>query len=656
MPPFLFKRNSQSVITEIYMKKNSSIITVNFAATVPDFNEINEDALYHAKSILCHWLTDGKVEGEEFIARNPTRLDNNPGSFRFNTHNGAWADFATDDKGSGIISFAQYIFDLDSPVDAAKEVQAALNEIKNKSHSNKPRKSSKSSPTPIVPVPNDAPPCDFTDYELGNPTKIYAYYNSDSELLMYEARWEYVDAGGKKQKKILPISFCDIGNSKSGWRAKAIPKPYPIYNLDFINDKPDATIIICEGSKSAYSAQKLLPSYVCTTPLFGAQSPDNSDWSALKNRVVIVWGDNDEAGRVFAQKVKSLALATGAKSVSILAIPRDFPEKWDAADAYADGWNKRQAIEFVRNNQQEICEQHKGLKIITLDDFLQKKIKPRKMILSPIISEKGAVMIHAYRGIGKTHIALAIAYSVATGSEFLKWNAPTSRKVLLVDGEMPEHTLQTRLRALAKAMGKKLAQSDNFQIIARDFQDEPMPSLNSPEGQGMINKCLNGVDLLILDNLSTLCPDIKENEADSWSAMQGWLLELRSRNIAVLIVHHSGKTGTQRGSSRKEDILDTVITLTRPADYSSKEGARFVVSYEKARGIFGEDAEPFEVELEVVDGKAIWHFMPVIDGVADRIIQLSKNKKSVREIANALNMPSSTVQYRISKLKSEGKL
>ncbi len=634
----------------------NNVIRIDFSNTKPDFNQINEDAMSYAEDILFHWLPDGIMEGEEFIVRNPTRIDKESGSFCFNVRSGKWADFAEyGDKGIGLISYAKYIFEFDSMVNAAKKVSDALIAVRAKNHSKKPSKQ-KPEYNPIVPVPSDAPPCDFIHSELGKPTKLYAYHNANGDLLMYEARWEYKDDDGKKQKQIYPISYCDLGNGKRGWRSKAIPKPYPIYNLDLINDEQDATIIVCEGSKSAHAAQRLLLDFVCTTPLFGAQSPERSDWSALKNREVIVWGDNDDAGKKFAQKVKNLALSAGAKSVSILAIPKDFPVKWDAADARTEGWTKKRTLDFVLNNRQEISEQHKGLKKITLDDFLLKDIKPREMILAPIISEKGAVMIHAYRGIGKTHIALGIAYAVATGTNFLCWKAEKPRKVLLVDGEMPEHALQMRLRALKKANGNKPEQADYFQIIARDFQDEPMPSLNSPEGQEMVNNCLDGVDLLILDNLSTLCPDIKENDADSWSSMQGWLLQLRSRNIAVLIVHHSGKGGLQRGTSRKEDILDTVITLERPKDYSPKEGARFTVTYEKARGIFGAEAEPFEVELEMVDGKAVWHCTPIIDGVAERITQLSKEKKSVRKIGDEIGIPASTVQYRIKKLKSEAKL
>ena len=64
-----------------------------------NFKEIAETALFSARSLLPHWLPGGRWEGEEYVAKNPTRADEHPGSFKINARSGVWSDFATGDAG-----------------------------------------------------------------------------------------------------------------------------------------------------------------------------------------------------------------------------------------------------------------------------------------------------------------------------------------------------------------------------------------------------------------------------------------------------------------------------------------------------------------------------------------------------------------------------
>ena len=83
--------------------------------------------------------------------------------------------------------------------------------------------------------------------------------------------------------------------------------------------------------------------------------------------------------------------------------------------------------------------------------------------------------------------------------------------------------------------------------------------------------------------------------------MQNWLLQLRRQGVAVLLIHHAGTNGRQRGTSRREDALDTVIALRRPDDYSPEQGARFEVHFEKLRNrVDSAGAVPFEVSIETI--------------------------------------------------------
>ena len=57
---------------------------------------------------------------------------------------------------------------------------------------------------------------------------------------------------------------------------------------------------------------------------------------------------------------------------------------------------------------------------------------------------------------------------------------------------------------------------------------------------------------------------------------------------AMLVVHHANKKGLQRGTNRREDVLDLVMALRQPADWHPSDGARFEIHFEKTRGLKGD--------------------------------------------------------------------
>jgi hypothetical protein len=77
------------------------------------YRRIAEAAAASAPSVVVQWLPNGKRIAHEWVALNPTRVDNRPGSFKINLRTGAWADFATGDRGGDLISLAAYIFRLE---------------------------------------------------------------------------------------------------------------------------------------------------------------------------------------------------------------------------------------------------------------------------------------------------------------------------------------------------------------------------------------------------------------------------------------------------------------------------------------------------------------------------------------------------------------
>jgi putative DNA primase/helicase len=278
---------------------------------------------------------------------------------------------------------------------------------------------------------------------------------------------------------------------------------------------------------------------------------------------------------------------------------------------------------------------------VGLQDFLALEVPPREMLLAPILPERSLSMLYAPRGIGKSWLGLSVGLAVASGGSVLRWNAPRPRRVLFVDGEMVLSDLQVRLNSILAGLGTRIP-NDGFRVLAADHSELGI-NLGSPEGQRELERHLDGADLLILDNLSTLMANGSEGASDAWLPMQNFLLRLRRKGVAVLLVHHAGVNGRQRGTSRREDALDTVIALRRPADYSPEEGARFEVRIEKARTLAGEGALPFEAAIEPFEtgtGKPGIHWVardlkpPIFQQAAELFMQ----GMSVRGVRKALGI------------------
>jgi len=81
-----------------------------------------------------------------------------------------------------------------------------------------------------------------------------------------------------------------------------------------------------------------------------------------------------------------------------------------------------------------------------------------------------------------------------------------------------------------------------------------------------------------------------------------------------MLAHHSNRQGGARGISKPEDPMNLLLKLTHPEDYSQEQGARFLVTFDKARGVFGAAAAPFIAALEP-DG---WK-MELVDGVEQSV-------------------------------------
>lgn len=333
-------------------------------------------ALRSAEQVLRQWLPAGRPQGREWLSVNPTRTDSSPGSFSVNIESGAWADFATDDRGGDLVALVAYL-ERCSQKEAAKRLAAflglsfsadtretaethcsakgktspkRLRETAKTETQRPPRSDADAVARPILPIPAQASPPPAAHPRHGKPSAMWPYRDHEGQPLLFVARF---DPPGQR-KQICPLTYWP-----DGWRWKSLPIPRPLYNLDKLAARPDVPVYVCEGEKASDAAAVLFPDAVCTTAMNGAQSPDKANWSPLKGRAVLIWPDNDEPGRGYAAAVAMLARAAGAVSVQVLDLAalsvdpktgnaRALPKGWDAADAVADGWTAEALAELHR--------------------------------------------------------------------------------------------------------------------------------------------------------------------------------------------------------------------------------------------------------------------------------------------------------------------
>lgn len=230
-------------------------------------------------------------------------------------------------------------------------------------------------------------------------------------------------------------------------------------------------------------------------------------------------------------------------------------------------------------------------KKMTLDDiiidtgkFSEINISERQAYLSPWLKEDSINLISGWRGSGKTWLALSILDSVTRGTDFGPWKCLKSVPCLFLDGEMTVYDDLERIRDLKLNTNREMPFYFYSDAYANHF-GIPRAHLANTKWRELMKGILSArnIKLWVIDNLASLASGLDENSKRDWDPVNQWLLELRFAGISTMMLHHLGKSGAQRGTSAREDNLDTSIILKHPSDYTPEDGARFIVHFAKAR-------------------------------------------------------------------------
>lgn len=182
-----------------------------------------------------------------------------------------------------------------------------------------------------VPIPHALSPRQKSDVErllrAGYGETRHIYKAPSGEDIMAICRFD-----GPEGKEFRPLRFLGRAPGEVGrYDLTAVPSPRPLYNLHKLTAEPAKRVLIVEGEKACDAAASRFPHVVPTTWPGGAGGVAAADLRDLAGRDIVIWPDNDKAGRDAADKIAARLHDNGC-TVAIVAVPDCYPAKWDVGD------------------------------------------------------------------------------------------------------------------------------------------------------------------------------------------------------------------------------------------------------------------------------------------------------------------------------------
>ena len=311
-----------------------------------------------------------------------------------------------------------------------------------------------------------------------------------------------------------------------------------------------------------------------------------------------------------------------------------------------------------KNDMNQETPEPKSVRAVQLGQMLKMEFTPDIQLLGQLIFAKTIGMVAGPRGGGKSLLSMLMSYAIAGGKELKPWGNGTGMPVAYLDGEMRAISFQSRLRLLhARNKDSESVRKvqKNLHIISRDFAKDVIGSIDQVEGQRRIDALIPPeVKLIVIDNLSAWTSGGRE-DGGSWATIKAWLIEKRLQGKSVLLVHHTGKNGKQRGSSAHEDLLDYSILLSPLDSNGEEQDTRFTVEHTKLREHLPHLKQRYEFAVYTKDDMLFFDVVPAgmrISEHAQEMLDMHIKSIPMSEIAEKFRVNKSTVSRTIQRLKT----
>ena len=486
-----------------------------------DTQALRRALLDRLEAALKHLFPDGKFRGRQFFVGD---VKGTPGKSLVVTldgeHRGLWKDFATDEGGDAIDLWAA-ARGLSAKQDfpqLAEEIGRWLGQA--------PRPRSKSDRKRTEPCLDDLGP--------------------------YTAKWDYRDANGQLIACVYRFDP-PTGKEYRPWDVRArlwrAPNPRPLYNLPAVVRARE--VVLVEGEKAADAL--IRHGIVATTAMNGARTPvDKTDWSPLKAKDVVIWPDRDPPGWDYAENAARACVQTGSSSVAILVPPANKPEKWDAADAVAEGFDIEAFI--AQGERQVIKARAERLPTFTLGQLLDDDSPlPEDLIGPRVLTPGGLLVFGGAPKVGKSDFLLSWLAHMAAGSEFLGMRPPRPLRVFYLQAEVQYHYLRERVKAIQLLASQLHRARENFVAtphLKMVLDDEGIHQVIPAIEKAWPNE---GADVIAIDPIRNLFDGGDGGGENDNAAMLFFLSQRIERlrdavnpDAGIILVHHTRKLGKRQ--------------------------------------------------------------------------------------------------------------
>jgi hypothetical protein len=158
-------------------------------------------------------------------------------------------------------------------------------------------------------------------------------------------------------------------------------------------------------------------------------------------------------------------------------------------------------------------------------------------------------------------------------------------------------------------------------------------NLELAETWEMLREYTDNADIIVIDPLTKFT--VGHNSVVSWSLLSAQLRRLTEQGKTIIIFHHEGKDGKQRGTTELDDEIDTKIHLQSLPRI--KNGV--LVTFEKHRDdeTLGKALKPFELRWDKgPNGLLKWETVDAEPSETKRWVPLSEAKNDpIRSVEEA---------------------